>query len=131
MWDRLRSHLDGALSREVAQATNTALVQAGFSLVNGLALLAGTSVVAVSVAAGSASVGDLVLFTLAATAVQRAVFSAMNTYAIAAPALGMFATYSDYQDDPSIQGQVECQPLRHSIEFEDVWFTYQATRNRR
>ncbi|MCP2246510.1 ABC transporter ATP-binding protein [Lentzea aerocolonigenes] len=111
-------------ARLAAQRRGT-VVQSALALLSAVVAGAGTVVVALNVAAGRSSVGDLVLFTGAVAGVQTGLSGVVLQLGEAGRAVRLFGHYLDvvgtHDDLPAGTG---APSETAAIELRDVWFRY-------
>jgi ATP-binding cassette subfamily B protein len=128
---RLRHHLETAVRLDVRRSTLQSLTQLVFVLLNAAVAGSGSAWVVWQIARGRLSVGDFLLFTSAVAAVQNAIAGLL--YALMEVGLygGIFARYLDLvalaEAAQAAGGSTPAPPLRHRIEFRDVWFRYPSS----
>jgi ATP-binding cassette subfamily B protein len=126
--ERMLTEIRGINREQRLLDRRTFLTQAGLSLL-GSAVTAGGLVWTVRQAwRGDLPVGDVSLFVLAAVGVQAALSGVVSATASSYQALLVFGHYLDVlaadSDLPIAVRPRDVPPLRHGIEFRDVWFRY-------
>jgi len=125
---RLRHHLQTAVRLDVRRSTLQSLTQLVFALLDAAIAGAGAAWVVWQIARGRLSVGDFLLFTSAVAAVQAAIAGLL--YALTEVGIygAIFGRYLDLvamsEAAQASGGSTPAPPLRHGIEFRDVWFRY-------
>ncbi|MGI8667363.1 MAG: ABC transporter ATP-binding protein, partial [Jatrophihabitans sp.] len=125
---RLRHHLRTAVRLDVRRSTLQSLTQLVFVLLDAAIAGGGAAWVVWQIAHDRLSIGDFLLFTSAVAAVQTAIAGLL--YALMEVGLygGIFARYLDLialaEAAQATGGNTPAPPLRHGIEFSDVWFRY-------
>ena len=125
--DRMSGHLSTALHAEARQRRRNAAGQIGFTLANGAVAAAGSVVVALAVLHGAVTVGGLVLFGAAVTAVQGYLGSLIVTAGQVSVNLRVFGRFLDFvaaAERAAPGGADRLPPLREAVELRDVWFRY-------
>ncbi|MFD4675685.1 ABC transporter ATP-binding protein [Lentzea sp. NPDC058450] len=110
-------------ARLTAQRRGT-FVQSALALLGAVVAGAGTVVVALSVAGGRSSVGDLVLFLGAVAAVQTGLSGVVLQLGEAGRAVRLFGHYLDVLATPDDLPGGTAVPGLSAIELRDVWFRY-------
>ncbi|WP_331770702.1 ABC transporter ATP-binding protein/permease (plasmid) [Embleya sp. NBC_00888] len=129
---RLVRALTEATDAELAVARRGMLVQAGFAALNAVVAGLGMVVVVAGAARGRFTVGDVMLFTAAAAGVQQAFTGVVSQTGMAAEAIRLFGHFLDLMDTPDDlataagTGTGQVPALRGAVEFDDVWFRYDA-----
>jgi ATP-binding cassette, subfamily B, bacterial len=115
-----------ATGRQLAVERRAAFVQGGLGLLSTAVAVAGSIAVLLAVGAGRTSIGDYVLFGTAVVAAQAAVQAIVTRLGDFTEALRLFGSYTRVLEAPEEQaaGSLPVPPLRHGIEFRDVWFRY-------
>ncbi|MFF7245228.1 ABC transporter ATP-binding protein [Embleya sp. NPDC008237] len=125
---RLVRALREATDAELAVARRGMLIQAGFAALNAVVAGLGMVVVVAGAAQGRFTVGDVMLFTAAAAGVQQAFTGVVTQAGVAAEAIRLFGHFLDLMDTPDDleTGTGQVPALRGRLEFDDVWFRYDA-----
>ncbi|MYS85576.1 ATP-binding cassette domain-containing protein [Streptomyces sp. SID5474] len=125
---RLVRALREATDAELTVARRGMLIQAGFAALNAVVAGLGMVVVVAGAAHGRFTVGDVMLFTAAAAGVQQAFTGVVTQAGMAAEAIRLFGHFLDVMDTPDDldPGTGRVPALRGQLEFDDVWFRYDA-----
>ncbi|MET7303210.1 ABC transporter ATP-binding protein [Embleya sp. NPDC005575] len=125
---RLVRALREATDAELTVARRGMLIQAGFAALNAVVAGLGMVVVVAGAAHGRFTVGDVMLFTAAAAGVQQAFTGVVTQAGMAAEAIRLFGHFLDLMDTPDDldAGTGRVPALRGQLEFDDVWFRYDA-----
>ncbi len=125
--DRMSGHLATALEAEARQRQRNAVGQIGFTFANAAVAAVGSVAVALAVVRGDVTVGGLVLFAAAVTAVQGNIASLIVTTGELAVNLRVFGRFLDFvatAERSAPGGADRLEPLRDAVELQDVWFRY-------
>jgi ATP-binding cassette subfamily B protein len=115
-----------ATGRQLAVERRAILMNSSLALLAAMVTGAGTIAVVVGTGAGRLSIGDVMLFLAAVTAVQGSLAGLAGQVGETASALRLFGHYLDVRAMPPDQPGtgLPVAPLRHGIELRDVWFRY-------
>ena len=125
--DRMSAHLATALHAEARQRQRNAAGQIGFTLANATVAAVGSVTVALAVVRGDVTVGGLVLFAAAVTAVQGNLASLIVTagqLVVNLRVFGRFLEFVSTAERSAPGGADRLGPLRDAVELRDVWFRY-------
>jgi ATP-binding cassette subfamily B protein len=121
---RMVSSLADVSGARLRAARRGTFVQSGLALLGAVVAGAGTVVVAVNVASGRSSIGDLVLFLGAVAGVQTGLSGVVLQLGEAGRAVKLFGHYLDVVDTRDDLRSGEGTPAQATIELRDVWFRY-------
>jgi ATP-binding cassette, subfamily B, bacterial len=124
----LRASLQETTGRTFALTRRTARSQSGIGLL-AAAVTALAGVVAVrEVIAGRLTLGGMTLVTAAVAGVQSAVAGLLSQGGSTMQALALMRHYVELLEaEPDLpDGSLDAPPLRHAIQFRDVWFRYDS-----
>ncbi|MEY9908211.1 ATP-binding cassette subfamily B protein [Catenulispora sp. MAP12-49] len=123
---RMLAALRESTDAELAVEGRGSRLQSGLALLAAAVAALGTIVVIHGVAAGRVTIGGLTLFTAAVAGVQSASSAVINQAAQAGRTMRLFRSYLEVVGTPPdvASGTGEVTPLRHGVEFQDVWFRY-------
>jgi ATP-binding cassette, subfamily B, bacterial len=128
MHRRFVDSLDGATNASLAVERRSMFLQSILALCGGLASAFGLAVVANGVITGRFSAGDVALLIASMMAVQGSLSMIVFEIGTVGWSLKLFPNYLDVIEAPDDLDNGTLQPRRLSrgIQFEDVWFRYDA-----